>query len=337
MKVKRVRWAWVLTIGLVSLVLPASAPAQETADPLPSWNEGPARKAIVEFVAKMTKAEGPDFVPPAERIAVFDNDGTLWCEQPMYVQLAFALDRVNASAPQHPEWGTQQPFQAILEGDFKALAASGLHGMFEVVMATHAGMTTEEFEGIVKDWLATARHPRFKRPYTDLVYQPMLELLAYLRANGFKTYIVSGGGADFMRPWTEKAYGIPPEQVIGSTIQIQFALRDGKPVLLRLPKIDFIDDKDGKPVGIQRFIGRRPIAAFGNSDGDLQMLEYTQAGSSARLMMLVHHDDAGREFAYGPESKVGTFSDALMDEANKRGWAVISMQNDWKHIFAFKR
>ena len=276
------------------------------------------------------------FVPPEERIATFDNDGTLWCEQPLYFQLLFALDRVKALAPQHPEWKTKEPFASLLKGDVKGALAGGEEAIVEIIMVTHSGMTTEEFEKIVTDWIATAKHPKFKRPYTECVYQPMVELLAYLRANGFKTFIVSGGGIEFMRPWTEKVYGIPPEQVVGSSIKTKYEMRDGKPVLMRLPEINFIDDKTGKPIGINSHIGRRPIAAFGNSDGDQQMLEWTQAGSGARLMMLVHHDDAVREFAYGAESKIGTFSDALMAEAKKNGWTVISMKDDWKKIFAFE-
>jgi hypothetical protein len=304
--------------------------------PLPSWNDGPAKKSITEFVAKVTKEGSPDFVPPEERIATFDNDGTLWCEQPMYFQLLFALDRVKALSPQHPEWKTKEPFASLLKGDVKAAFAGGERAMLEIIVVTHAGMTTAEFEQIVKDWIATAKHPKFKRPYTECVYQPMVELLAYLRANGFKTFIVSGGGIEFMRPWTEKVYGIPPEQVVGSSIKTKYEWRDGKPVLMRLPEMNFIDDKTGKPVGINSHIGRRPIAAFGNSDGDQQMLEWTQAGSGARLMMLVHHDDAVREFAYGAESKIGTFSDALMAEAKKNNWTVISMKDDWKKIFSFE-
>jgi phosphoglycolate phosphatase-like HAD superfamily hydrolase len=319
---------------LVALAIAAITTANAQ-DPLPSWNDGPAKQAIVNFVAKVTKESSPDFVPPAERVATFDNDGTLWCEQPMYVQLAFALDRVKALAPQHPEWKTKEPFASLLKGDLKGALAGGERAMLEIVMATHTGMTTAEFEQIVKDWLATAKHPKFKRPYTECVYQPMVELLAYLRANGFKTYIVSGGGIEFMRPWADQVYGIPPEQVVGSSTKTKFEMREGKPVLVRLPGINFIDDKTGKPVGINAHIGRRPIAAFGNSDGDQQMLEWTQAGSGARLMMLVHHDDAKREWAYGAESKIGTFSDSLMAEANKSGWTVISMKNDWKVIFPF--
>ena len=305
-------------------------------DPLPSWNDGKAKQSIVAFVEKVTKEGSSDFVPPEERIATFDNDGTLWCEQPLYFQLLFALDRVKTLAPQHPEWKTQEPFASLLKGDVKGALAGGERTMLEIIIVTHAGMTTADFEQIVKDWITTAKHPKFKRPYTECIYQPMVELLAYLRANGFKTFIVSGGGIEFMRPWTEKVYGIPPEQVVGSSIKTKYEMRDGKPVLMRLPEMNFIDDKTGKPVGINSHIGRRPIAAFGNSDGDQQMLEWTQAGSGARLMMLVHHDDAVREFAYGAESKIGTFSDALMAEAKKNDWTVISMKDDWKQIFSFE-
>jgi len=323
--------AAILTVGV------GCATAQPASDPLPSWNDGATKKAIIEFVTKTTKAGSPDFVPVPERIATFDNDGTLWCEQPMYFQFLFALDRVKVLAPQHPEWKDKEPFASLLKGDLKAALAGGERAMVEIVMATHAGMTTTEFEQIVKDWIAIAKHPKFKQLYTKCVYHPMLEALAYLRANGFKTFIVSGGGIEFMRPWTEKIYGIPPEQVVGSSIKTKYEMRDGKPVLVRLPEIDFIDDKTGKPVGINSHIGRRPIAAFGNSTGDQQMLEYTQGGSGARLMMLVHHDDATREFAYGAESHIGTFSDALMAEAKKNNWTVISMKDDWKQIFAFEK
>ena len=306
-------------------------------DQLPSWNDGATKKSITDFIAKVTKEGSADFVPPAERIVTFDNDGTLWCEQPLYFQLLFALERVKALAPQHPEWKTKEPFASLLKGDVKGALAGGEHAFLEIIVVTHAGMTTAEFEKIVADWIATAKHPKFQRPYTECVYQPMVELLAYLRANGFKTFIVSGGGIEFMRPWTEKVYGIPPEQVVGSSIKTKYEMRDGKPVLMRLPEINFVDDKAGKPVGINSHIGRRPIAAFGNSDGDEQMLEWTQAGDGARLMMLVHHDDAVREFAYGAESKIGTFSDALMAEAKKDGWTVISMKDDWKTIFPSAR
>jgi len=326
-----------ITAAALVCVLTFATTIAQAADPLSSWNDGPAKKAVVEFVQATTEKSSPKFVPPSERIATFDNDGTLWAEQPMYFQLLFALDRVKALAPQHPEWKDKEPFASLLKGDVKGALAGGERAMLEIVMTTHAGMTTEEFEKIVKDWLATARHPKFKRPYTEIVYQPMVELLAYLRANGFKTFIVSGGGIEFMRPWTEKVYGIPPEQVVGSSIKTKFEMRDGKPVLVRLPEINFIDDKTGKPVGINEHIGRRPVVAFGNSDGDRQMLEWTQAGLGARLMMLVHHDDAVRELAYGAESKIGTFSDALMAEAKTNGWTVISMKNDWKRIFAWEQ
>jgi phosphoserine phosphatase len=321
---------------IIFLVLSLSAYAQE--DPLPSWNDGPTKTSIIKFVKDVTNKNSPDFVPSPERIATFDNDGTLWTEHPMYTQLAFALERVKELAPQHPEWKTKQPFKAVLDNDMKTLAASGEKGLLELVMATHANMSTAEFEAIVTEWFKTARHPRFKRPYTELAYQPMLELLAYLRANGFKTYIVSGGGIEFMRPMTEAIYGVPPEQVIGSSIETKYEMKNGKPLLMRLPKIHFIDDKTGKPVGINEFIGRRPIAAFGNSDGDRQMLEWTAAGDGARLMMLVFHDDARREYAYGPanglpDTKFGTFPQSLMNEAKTSGWNVISMKKDWKAIF----
>jgi hypothetical protein len=326
---------------VMATLLAVGTPALAGTNPLPSWNEGPAKQAIVEFVQKTTDKASPTYVPPAERIATFDNDGTLWPSHPMYTQLAFALDRIKALVPRHPEWKNTQPFKAVLDNDMKTLAASGEKGMLELVMASHAGMSTADFEAIVSDWFKTARHPRFKKRYTELAYQPMLELLAYLRANGFKTYIVSGGGIEFMRPITEAVYGVPPEQVIGSSIKTKYEYKDGKPVLMRLPKINFIDDKTGKPVGINQFIGRRPVAAFGNSDGDRQMLEWTDAGNGARLMMLVFHDDARREYAYGPanglpDTRFGTFSQSLMDEANKKGWLVISMKKDWKRIFAFQ-
>ncbi len=305
--------------------------------PLPSWNDGAAKQNIMEFVQKVTKEGSPDFVPVAERIATFDNDGTLWSEQPMYCQLFFALDRVKELAPQHPEWKSKEPFASLLKGDVKAALAGGDKAILEIVMATHADMTTDQFAQIVKDWIATAKHPETGKLYTEMVFQPMLELLAYLRANEFKTFIVSGGGIEFMRPWAEQVYGVPPEQVVGSSIKVKLTQRDGKPALVRLPELNFIDDKAGKPVAINQHIGRRPIAAFGNSDGDQQMLEWTQAGTGARLMMLVHHDDAKREWAYGPESKIGTFSDALMTEARKSGWTVISMKDDWKNLFAFEK
>ncbi|WP_202633208.1 HAD family phosphatase [Bradyrhizobium sp. LCT2] len=312
-----------------------SAMAQTQAGPLPSWNEGPTKASIVDFVARVTENGGPYFVPPDQRIATFDNDGTLWIEQPMYVQLAFALDRVKVLAPMHPEWKDKQPFAAVLNGDLKALAAFGEKGVAELLAVTHPGMTTAEFEKIVTDWLATARDGRFKRPYTELVYQPMLELLAYLRTNGFKTFIVSGGGVEFMRPWTEAIYGVPPEQVVGSSIKTRYEMRDSTPVLFRLPDIDFIDDKAGKPIGINSHIGRRPIAAFGNSDGDLEMLQWATLGTSgARFGLIVHHTDAEREYAYDRQSHFGKL-DVALDAAALNRWTVVDMKNDWKSIFSF--
>ncbi len=317
-----------LALATLTAALPAAAQ-----DSLPSWNEGPAKAAILDFVADVTTPGTADFVPVAERIAVFDNDGTLWIEQPMYVQGVFAFDRVKDLAPQHPEWKSQQPFKAALEGDKATLADAGEKGIVTLIMATHAGMTVEQFAADVTDWLATAQHPRFQRPYTRLIYQPMVELLEYLRANGFKTFIVSGGGVDFMRPWTESTYGIPPEQVVGSSIKSGFAMQDGKPVLTKLPEIEFIDDKEGKPSGIHRFIGRRPIAAFGNSDGDLQMLQWTTIGAPGRRFgLIVHHDDAQREYAYDRDSHVGRLDKAL-DAAPAAGWTVVSMKNDWREVF----
>jgi len=314
-----------------ALLLPVLAFAQAK-DPLPSWNEGPTKAAIVAFVDKVTKPGAPTFVPGAQRIATFDNDGTLWAEQPMYFQLFFALDRVKALAPKHPEWKTKEPFASLLKGDVKGALSQGDKALLDVVAATHAGMTTTEFEQVVRDWIATARHPVTKRPYTRMVYQPMLELLAYLRANGFRTFIVSGGGIEFMRPWTAEVYGIPPDQVVGSSIKTKFGMRDGKPVLVRLPQVNFIDDKEGKPVGIQEHIGQRPIAAFGNSDGDLQMLQWTTAGDGARFGLIVHHTDDVREWAYDRKSTFGRLDKAL-DEAKAKGWTVVDMKNDWKAIF----
>jgi hypothetical protein len=314
----------------VLLGLPVSLQAQT--DPLPSWNDGASKRAIVEFVARVTQQGGPDFVPPAERIATFDNDGTLWCEHPMYVQLVFALDRVKAMAPLHPEWKDKQPFRAALEGDMKTLAAAGERGIGELVMATHAGMTSEEFAKIVTDWLATARDPRFRRPYTELVYQPMLELLAYLRANGFRTFIVSGGGIEFMRPWSERVYGVPPEQVVGSSIKTKFEIRRDIPILFRLPEMNFVDDGPGKPIGINEHIGRRPIAAFGNSDGDLQMLQWATMSGGVRFGLIVHHTDAEREYAYDRNTSIGHLDKAL-DAAAANRWTVVDMKTDWKTIF----
>jgi hypothetical protein len=328
--------------ALATFLLVFVAPAFGQTNPLPSWNDGKARQSIIDFVTKVTTAGSPDFVPPGHRIATFDNDGTLWCEQPMPVQAFFAFDRVKTLAPQHPEWKTMEPFASILKGDFKTALAGGDRAILELFMATHAGMTTVEFEQIVTDWIATAKNPKTGKLYTEMVYQPMLELLSYLRANDFKTFIVSGGGIEFMRPWAEKVYGIPPEQVVGSSIKTEFSIRDGKPVLMRLPELNFNDDKGGKPVGINQHIGRRPIAAFGNSTGDQQMLEYTQGGSGARFELLVLHDDAAREYAYGPaqglpDVKLGAFTQALYDQAQKDGWTVVSMKSDWKKVFALEK
>ncbi|WP_319523580.1 HAD family hydrolase [Breoghania sp.] len=322
------RISWLLSVLLIAM----SAAFAQAADPLPSWNDMASKKAIVAFVEKVTTPGSPDYVRPAERIATFDNEGTLWSEQPMYFQLFFAIDRVKALAPQHPEWKTREPFASVLKGDLKTALKGGEKALAQIFMATHAGMTTTEFENIVKDWVARARHPKTNRLYTGMVYQPMLELLAYLRSKFFKTYIVSGGGIEFMRPWTEAVYGIPPEQVVGSSIKTKFEMRDGKPVLVRLAELDFIDDKEGKPVGINAHIGRRPIAAFGNSDGDLQMLQWTMAGQGARFALLVHHTDGEREWAYDRDSHIGCLDKAL-DEANAKGWTVVDMKNDWKRIY----
>jgi len=321
---------------------PASAEQQAArapvavADPLASWNAGAAKDAIFAFVARVTREGGPDYVPPSERIATFDNDGTLWAEQPIYVQLAFALDRVRDLAPQHPEWRGREPFKSILAGDSKAALAGGERSILELIAATHTGNTTEEFDAIVRRWISTAHHPRSGRPYVEMVYQPMLELLAYLRANGFKTFIVSGGGVDFMRPWTEDVYGVPPEQVVGSRAKLEYTVRDGVPVIARLAGVDLVDDKAGKPVGIQQQIGRRPIAAFGNSDGDFEMLEWTTSGPGPRLGMIVHHTDATREWAYDRGSQIGALARAL-DEAPAHGWIVVDMKRDWGVVFPFEQ
>ena len=321
------RFLSVLLFAAASLPVLARA-----ADALPGWNDGASKARIVRFVEDVTDPVSRNFVPPAERIAVFDNDGTLWTEQPMYFQLAFVFDRVKALAPQHPEWRTTEPFKSVLEGNLAGVAASGDHGLLALVGATHGNTTPEQFAKIVSDWLATARHPRFQRPYTELTFAPMKELLAYLRANGFKTFIVSGGGIEFMRVFAERVYGVPPEQVVGSYAKMKYEVRDGKPVVVRLPDIEFIDDKGGKPVGIDRFIGRRPILAFGNSDGDFEMLEYTTGGPGPRLGLLVHHDDAEREYAYDRKSPVGSLARGL-DEAPVRGWTVVSMKGDWRRIY----
>jgi haloacid dehalogenase-like hydrolase len=313
----------------------ASAQAATSANPLPSWNDGATKQSILDFVAAVTREGSPDFMPPAERIATFDNDGTLWVEHPMYTQLTFVLDRVKVLAPQHPEWRDTQPFKAALEGDMKTLAATGEHGLMVLLMATHSGMTTNEFQKIVVDWIATARDPRFKRPYTELAYLPMIELLGFLRASGFKTFIVSGGGIEFMRPWTERVYGVPPEQVVGSSIKTKFQMRGGRPELFRLGEINFIDDNVGKPVGINEYIGRRPIAAFGNSDGDLEMLQWTTMTGGRRLGLIVHHTDAEREYAYDRDTSFGRLDEAL-DAAAINKWTVADMKSDWKRIFAFE-
>ena len=310
---------------------PAAAPAAQSPPPLASWNDGPTRQAIVDFV-RLATTPGSRFVKPEERIAVFDNDGTLWAEQPMYFQFLFALDRVRALAPQHPEWSTREPFKSVIAGDIKGVLAGGEAALMQVLAASHAGMTTEEFAGIVREWITTARHPQSGKPYTAMAYQPMIEVLAYLRANGFKTYIVSGGGIDFMRPWVEGVYGIPPEQVVGSRIRVRHERRGDGPVLVRLPEIELNDDKAGKPVGIYQVIGRRPVMAFGNSDGDFEMLEWTTAGTGPRLAVIIHHTDAEREWAYDRESHIGRLVRGL-DEAPQRGWLVADMKRDWKTVF----
>ena len=319
----------VLAASALAFVMPG---LPLSAEELPSWNEGAAKRAITRFVERVTAKGNPDFVPPSERIAVFDNDGTLWSEKPFYFQLAFALDRLKKLAPKHPEWKQNATLKAAIDGDLEPVLAGGEHALLEIVMATHAGTTTEEFERIVRDWLKTARHPKTGKPYTKMVYQPMLELLAYLRAHGFKTWIVSGGGIEFMRPWSQRVYGIPPEQVVGSSIKVKFEMRDATPTLVRLPELDFIDDKAGKPVGIHKFIGRRPIAAFGNSDGDLQMIQWTTAGEGARFGLYVHHTDAEREYAYDRNSPVGRLDQGLT-EAENNGWTVVDMKKDWKVIY----
>ena len=309
---------------------PGTSATLDTA--LSSWNDGASRRAILDFVQRVTSEGSPDFVEVVDRIAVFDNDGTLWGEQPMYVQLAFALDRIKELAPSHPEWRTTQPFKAVLDGDLKALAAMDEHAAVQIVAASHAYNTTEEFEAIVREWISRARHPKTQRRYTEMVFEPMRELLAFLRARDFKTYIVSGGGVEFLRPWVTETYGIPPEQVVGSRIKVKYEVRDGRPVLARLPEVDLVDDGAGKPVGIHQVIGRRPIAAFGNSDGDFQMLEWTTSGSGARFGLIVHHTDAEREFAYDRESHTGRLARGL-DEAAGRRWVVVDMKRDWKTVY----
>jgi phosphoglycolate phosphatase-like HAD superfamily hydrolase len=329
-----VRTRTTLTAALLTAALTA-APTR-AADPLPSWAEVPSKAAILTFVGKATKEGSPDFVPATDRVAVFDNDGTLWSEQPIYFQVAFALDRVKALAPKYPEWKDKEPFKSVLAGDIGAALAGGQKAVAEIMLATHAGMTTDEFDQLVRDWVKTARHPRFDKPYTDLVYQPMLEVLAHLRANGFKTYIVSGGGIEFMRVFAERVYGVPPEQVVGSSGKLKYEMRDGRPVLVKLPEIAFVDDGPGKPAGIQENIGRRPVMAFGNSDGDFQMLQWTTTGQGARFGLLVHHTDAEREWAYDRTSHIGKLDKAL-NAAPKTGWTVVDMKKDWKVIYPFQK
>jgi phosphoglycolate phosphatase-like HAD superfamily hydrolase len=322
---------WLASLALLAIVGTAAG-----AEPLPSWNDGPAKQSIVTFVNAVTQEGSKDFVPEAERIAAFDNDGTLWSEQPIYVQFAFMLDQLKAAAPKHPEWKSNAAFNALMAQDKRALAEIGQKPILELLVTANSGMSVGEYDQSIRNWLKTARHPQLKRPYTELVYAPMQELLTYLRANGFKTFIVSGGSVEFMRPWAEQAYGIPPEQIVGSQQDVSFAIRDGKPVLTRAPKIVFVDDGPGKPIGIYRQIGRRPIAAFGNSDGDLQMLQVTAAGEGRRLMLLVHHDDAEREFAYDRQSHIGKL-DKAWNEAQARKWIVVSMKSDWKRVFASQK
>lgn len=323
-------------IALVAIVIVSTAACAES-DPLPSWNEGQAKQSIVDFVTRVTKEGGPDYVAPEDRIATFDNDGTLWVEQPIYTQFMFAIDRVKAMSNEHPEWKDKEPFKAVLAGDMAAVAGMGEKGLLEIVAATHSGMTTADFNETVDQWITTAKHPRFKVLYTDLAYQPMLELLDYLRANDFHVFIVSGGGVEFMRTFTKKTYGVPPWQVVGSSGVTKYGMWDSSPILTKEPKVFFVDDGPGKPEGINHFIGAQPIFAFGNSDGDKEMLEWTAACKRLCFMGLVHHTDAVREYAYGPDSKVGTFSNALMDEALGRGWTVVSMKDDWKTIFPFEK
>lgn len=318
----------ILTVAAASLALSELHAEQ----PLPSWRDSAAKTAIIDFVTRVTDEKSPDFVAPADRIAAFDNDGTLWCEQPMYAQLAFMVDRVKALAPDHPEWKETEPFKSLLAGDVRGAAAAGQEGLLELVAATHAGMTAEQFDAIALEWVKTAQHPKFKRPYIECVYQPQLELLQYLRDHGFKTYIVSGGGIDLMRPWTQEVYGIPPEQVVGSSIESKYQVRDGVPVIVKVAELDFYDDKEAKPVGIRKFIGRRPIIAVGNSDGDYQMLEYVTAAKGPSLGVLIHHTDADREYAYDRDSPIGRLAKGL-DEANDRGWVLVDMKNDWSQVF----
>ncbi|WP_226704161.1 HAD family hydrolase [Microbulbifer elongatus] len=322
-----------LLILICGLVVATTAAA---ADPLPSWNDGPTKEAIVGFVENVTKSGSPDFVPENQRIATFDNDGNLWSEQPVYFQLIYALDQVKKMAPEHPEWKTQEPFASILRGDTAKVMASGKEGLMKILAATHTNMTAEEFQANVADWLKTARHPKTNRPYNEMIYQPMLELLGYLRANGFKTFIVSGGGVDFMRVFAEQTYGIPPDQVVGSSLKAKYEVKNGKPVIIKLPEINLVDDKEGKPVGIHQYIGQRPIFASGNSDGDYQMLEWTTAGEGPRFGLILHHTDGKREWAYDRDSHIGQLNKGL-DDASKKGWVVIDMQKDWKVVYPFDK
>ncbi len=324
---------WTARVLLMTFTVLASVPVVAQDKPLPSWNEGPAKTAIIDFVERVTNRNGQDWVAPEDRVATFDNDGTLWSEQPIYFQGMFIFDRIKAMAPQHPEWREEQPFKAALEGDLKTLAAGGMASLNKLLMTTHAGMTTDEFAVIVTDWLKTARHPRFQRPYNELTFRPMVELIGYLQQSGFRTYIVSGGGVEFMRTWAEDAYGIPPERVIGSTIKLKYELDNDKPVLRRLSEIEFIDDGPGKPVAIGRLIGKRPIFAAGNSDGDLQMLQWTTLASGPRFGLIVHHTDSEREWEYDRQSMVGKLDKAL-DEAPRRGWTVVDMKKDWATIYS---
>ena len=321
-----------LTAVLFAAVISFANAVTAAPDPLPSWNEGPSKKSILEFVEKVTEQGGPDFVPENQRIATFDNDGNLWAEKPMYFQLIYAIDQVKKMAPKHPEWKTQEPFASVLKGDTVKVMASGKEGLMKILAATHTNMTAEEFSSNVASWLKTARHPKSNRPYNEMIYQPMLELLDYLRANGFKTFIVSGGGVDFMRVFAEQTYGIPPDQVVGSSLKAKYEVRNGKPIIVKLPEINLIDDKEGKPVGIHQYIGQRPIFASGNSDGDYQMLDWTTAGDGPRFGLLLHHTDAKREWAYDRDSHVGQLNKGL-DDASKKGWVVIDMKNDWKTVF----
>jgi hypothetical protein len=334
---------FVLTLVFTTLISCTSEKKKENTvvtteikDPLPSWNDGNAKESIIAYVNDVTDENSQNFIPVSDRIATFDNDGNLWSEQPAYFQLFFAIDRVKTLAEDHPEWTDKQPFKAVLEDDMKTLMSYGEHGLIEIVMASHAGNTVEEFEQIVKDWLAVAKHPRFNQPYNKLIYQPMLEVLDYLRANDFKTFIVSGGGIEFMRPWVEEAYGIPKDQVVGSSIKTEFSMENGEAQIKRLPALDFIDDKEGKPLGINKFIGRKPVFASGNSDGDLQMLQYTDSNKYASFQLYLHHTDAEREWAYDRESHIGKLDKGL-DYANENGWTVIDMKNDWKLIYPFEK